>query len=462
MTSLGTHPTATAVLHAAEQLADVAWEDLDAVGLLESTAALARVKCLVDGALVQLADRLEASGAAERVGWADAKDFLTHVTGGRKGSGGGLVRVAKKTRRLAEVRAALVAGEISLAQAGVIGTRVSTLPQAQEFREQAAEKMLQLVDQEGLDATDLDRAFPRVVRDLDPDGSLLSADLEKERAERGAHHARYLTFTPDTLGGVRIKGYATIEDVELVKTTLVPLSAPVTTEPGACGGDPDPGRYQLDDNGHRKTRGCPDPECGHTGRDPREAGARLWDALVEACRRLQATDSVPHAHGTTARIIVTVGLDQLTDPRDGHLVDGGLLPSGDRLSTAAVRKLACDADIIPAVLGTDGEILDLGRSQRLVTRPLWTALVLRDRHCAFPGCTRPPIACDAHHVQHWADGGSTSLDNLVLLCRKHHTVTHHTPWHVAIDSRTRRPVWTPPPPADLRTHHPPPRPPLVA
>ena len=85
----------------------------------------------------------------------------------------------------------------------------------------------------------------------------------------------------------------------------------------------------------------------------------------------------------------------------------------------------------PRVLGTEGQVLDVGRTSRLVTTGIWTALVLRDRHCAFPGCTRLPIACDAHHIIHWADGGATSLDNLILLCRKHHTLTHQTPWQVA-------------------------------
>ncbi len=175
---------------------------------------------------------------------------------------------------------------------------------------------------------------------------------------------------------------------------------------------------------------------------------------------------MPHAHGTTARITVTIPLQQLLDQPDGHLHDGGHLPSGDRLSVAAVRRLACDAEIIPAVLGTQGQVLDVGRSQRLVTTGIWNALVLRDRHCAFPGCTRLPIACDAHHIVHWAEGGPTSLDNLVLLCRKHHTITHQTPWQVQIEPGSRRPVWIPPPQVDLRdrfSYHPArPRPPLVA
>jgi hypothetical protein len=86
--------------------------------------------------------------------------------------------------------------------------------------------------------------------------------------------------------------------------------------------------------------------------------------------------------------------------------------------------------------------------RRLVTTALWKALVLRDAHCAFPGCRRPPIACDAHHIIHWIDDGDTSLDNLVLLCRTHHTIIHTTPWQVRLNPIDRRPEFIPPPTVD--------------
>ena len=91
--------------------------------------------------------------------------------------------------------------------------------------------------------------------------------------------------------------------------------------------------------------------------------------------------------------------------------DGIDLPPG------VLRRLACDAEVIPAVLGTRCEVLDVGRTRRLVTTPLWLALIARDRHCTFPGCTRPPVMCHAHHLTHWADGGTTSLTNLALSLR---------------------------------------------
>jgi hypothetical protein len=140
------------------------------------------------------------------------------------------------------------------------------------------------------------------------------------------------------------------------------------------------------------------------------------------------------------RVVVTIGLQDL---RQG--VGFGTLDTGERISAWALRRLACDAELVPGVLGSRGEILDVGRAQRLVTAVIFTALVLRDRHCAFPGCRRPPIACDAHHVVSWLDGGLTSLDNLALLCRAHHTLMHNSGWRMRINPHDRRPEFRPPP-----------------
>ncbi|MBK6300406.1 MAG: DUF222 domain-containing protein [Actinomycetales bacterium] len=105
--------------------------------------------------------------------------------------------------------------------------------------------------------------------------------------------------------------------------------------------------------------------------------------------------------------------------------DRGRLNSGGSLiAPETVRRLACDANVIPTVLGSRGEVLDLGRSTRLATPGQLAALWLRDRGCSFPGCTTPAHWCDAHHLVHWADGGTSGLTNLALLCGRHHSVVH--------------------------------------
>jgi hypothetical protein len=117
---------------------------------------------------------------------------------------------------------------------------------------------------------------------------------------------------------------------------------------------------------------------------------------------------------------------------------------GSPLSAVAARRLACDAAILPAVLGGGGQVLDVGRERRLFTGPLRRALILRDRGCAFPGCDRPPRWADGHHMIHWADGGETTLHNAVLLCGHHHRLIHHSPWQVRLNPADGLPEFIPP------------------
>jgi Domain of unknown function (DUF222) len=122
-------------------------------------------------------------------------------------------------------------------------------------------------------------------------------------------------------------------------------------------------------------------------------------------------------------VIVTIGLDDLRDrTRPGTLIGG--LDGGTLLGPETVRKLACDAGIIPALLGGNGQLLDLGAARRAFTSAQHRALWLRDRHCTFPGCTTPGTWADAHHIRHWVDGGDTDLANGTLLCGRHHTIVH--------------------------------------
>jgi hypothetical protein len=102
------------------------------------------------------------------------------------------------------------------------------------------------------------------------------------------------------------------------------------------------------------------------------------------------------------------------------------------ISAATARRLACDARVIPVVLGSAGEPLDVGRSSYPVTLPIWRALVARDGGCAFHGCGRPPEWTEAHHIVHWEDGGETSVTNCCLLCDHHHRVVHHQGWDVQL------------------------------
>ena len=122
-----------------------------------------------------------------------------------------------------------------------------------------------------------------------------------------------------------------------------------------------------------------------------------------------------------------------TTPGAGH---GGALSCMDftgPVDPREIRRIACDADIIPAVLGGEGEILDLGRARRLFTRAQRKAITARDGGCAAPGCTIPATWCEVHHIDHWEHGGPTDVDNGVLLCSHHHHAVHAGWWEIDVD-----------------------------
>ena len=149
-------------------------------------------------------------------------------------------------------------------------------------------------------------------------------------------------------------------------------------------------------------------------------GARRADALVEAVRRgVSSPGEAPKSD--KAQVHVTIPLSTLLG-QDPH--GGATTMTGQVLAPSVARRMACDAGIIPVVLGGDGEILDMGRSVRLFTPGQRRAVWLRDGGCTYPGCTMPPQWCDAHHVDWWSRGGASDIDNAALLCQRHHTKVH--------------------------------------
>jgi hypothetical protein len=163
----------------------------------------------------------------------------------------------------------------------------------------------------------------------------------------------------------------------------------------------------------------PTPDCP----DLRTSDQRRADALVDICRRAAAAGGAAPAT-TKAAVYVTVDFHDLQN-RSGA---GTTLATGQLLAPETIRKIACDATIIPVVLGTESEVLDVGRARRLFTPAILHAMWLRDQGCTIPGCGAPPFWADAHHIIHWVDGGQTSLTNAALLCGRHHTIAHQRGW----------------------------------
>ena len=140
--------------------------------------------------------------------------------------------------------------------------------------------------------------------------------------------------------------------------------------------------------------------------------------MCELIERYPA-ESLPKTGAVNATIVVRIDLDAFL----GRLEKAGILDTGDRISPGMARKLACEAGIIPAVLGGNSEVLDLGRSRRLFSQAQRLALTLRDGGCAAEGCDRTH-GLHAHHLQPWAHGGTTDLTNGLSLCHWHHMRAH--------------------------------------
>jgi Domain of unknown function (DUF222)/HNH endonuclease len=211
-------------------------------------------------------------------------------------------------------------------------------------------------------------------------------DQGLREAER-ARDRRRLTVTTTTFGMVRVDGDLDPENGETVLTALRALL------------DADRGRIRTEAS---------------------TPAQRRADALGEICRRWLDGADRPSVGGERPHVTVIVDLDAL-EGRGGTRSE---LDHTGPIHPEVVRRLACDATVSRVLSKGASEPLDVGRRTPVVPSALRRAVVVRDRHCRFPGCDRPPPWCDAHHVTHWANGGPTALANLVLLCRRHHRLVH--------------------------------------
>ncbi|MFM6848628.1 MAG: DUF222 domain-containing protein [Terrabacter sp.] len=161
------------------------------------------------------------------------------------------------------------------------------------------------------------------------------------------------------------------------------------------------------------------PDVERRVADPRPPATRRADAALELIQRAVAA---PQGVTRTPRtkLVVTISMEALLD----RLRGAGVADNDEVLSASTVRRVACEAEILPTVLGGPSQVLDIGRTDRYFTPAQRLAMALRDHGCSYPGCSVPPQWCDAHHVVHWLHGGATDLCNGALLCGRHHTIVH--------------------------------------
>ena len=170
----------------------------------------------------------------------------------------------------------------------------------------------------------------------------------------------------------------------------------------------------------------------------RSLSQRRADALADMARESLAADPGSVA-GTAVTMLVTVSLDALTSGMGTASVAG----IDEPICAGTARRLAASAELIPVVLGTRSEPLDVGRSLRLFTEAQRRALAVRDGGCIWPGCDAPPAWCEVAHLDPWILGGPTNLDNGALMCSAHHHRFDRDGWALRRDDGI--PYLIPPP-----------------
>ncbi|MFE5334560.1 DUF222 domain-containing protein [Isoptericola sp. NPDC056573] len=227
---------------------------------------------------------------------------------------------------------------------------------------------------------------------------------DPESDERGYAHAREKEFVDlsPTWDGYHLAGFLTEEHGQVLRAALDAVSGR-------------PGAGETRTPAQRRAQALADLarvtlDTGSVGSGSAVRPHLTVTVSVTELRRLLSSDGAIDVGSSTTSWAESLGVDP------AEFVDGrGPLPP------SLLRRIVCDSEVTRVVLGPESQVLDVGRARRTVTGQLRRAVVARDRRCTWPGCDEPPSRCEVHHaVTHWADGGSTSVDNSALLCWHHH------------------------------------------
>jgi hypothetical protein len=296
-------------------------------------------------------------------------------------------------RRWVRLGAAVGEGAVTVPQARVIAAALDDLPRAEVGEEvlgRAEEALIGYAAEHGPRA--LRRLGRRILEVAAPDECDVQEAKALEREERHAEAVASLSMHPLGDGTTRLSGRVPDPVAERLLTYLDAFTSPR----------------------HRAALGVATGVEGPQG--PRRRRAEAFAAFLEAAD----PDRMPLHGGDATTVIVTIDEGVLA----GRLAGVGLIGE-DPIGAGQLRRLACTAEILPAVLGTDSQILDLGRSSRLFKPHQRKAMALRDKRCRAEGCTVSAARCEAHHVaKAWAAGGRTDLADGVLLCPWHHHRAH--------------------------------------
>lgn len=277
---------------------------------------------------------------------------------------------------------------------------------------------------------ELRRLGQRVFEYIDPDRAERHEGQLLEAAERRAleQSRLFLRRRGDgtTSGAFRLPDF----QADMLRTALDAIISPRRRHldvgsDGDAGGDRDTGdarRGDLRAAGVVSEADSRDEE--HREPETRPYPVRLGQALGELIEHLPVGE-LPQAGGVAATICVTIDHRRLLEA-----TGAATLSSGTTISAAQTRRLACNAGVLPMILGGESRVLDLGRSRRFHSRAQRIAIGTVQHGCIWPGCDRPPQQCEIHHPHAWSQGGHTNLD-AAMVCSRHHHLAHQE-WDIRI------------------------------
>jgi Domain of unknown function (DUF222)/HNH endonuclease len=291
------------------------------------------------------------------------------------------VAVARQLADLPLATEAFADGDISYPHAAMIARTAEKLGDKMEAN---AETILVTAAKE-LDLGQLRVVSLKLQHLMDPDSVL---DETNE-----SHERRFLSLSQTLDGVFYLNGRLDSEGGAILQTALNALGGPPTAE------------------------------------DKRTPKQRRADLLVELARQQLDGGNLPEVGGQRPHLAVTVSMATLANQPGSPAAE---LEWAQPIPAETARRLACDAAVTPVFLGSESSQPRADKTTRVISGSQRKALVVRDKGCRFPGCDRPADWTDAHHLKHWADGGETVMDNLLLLCRRHHRKVHEEGWRLGI------------------------------
>jgi Domain of unknown function (DUF222)/HNH endonuclease len=337
-----------------------------------------------------------------REGWAQwgcksCAHWISHQCGIAPGAAREHVRVARRLEELPLVRGAFERGELSYSKARAL-TRVENIEREQDLLDLARHATASQLER-------LVRGHRRVLR--------------TERAAAGGQPARWVYVEHDDDGALLLTARLPAEEGALVLAALDAARDQLVAA-DVPAGTPPPATHPSSRAEHESvSAGTPSSPADVSAGTPVPRGPKARaDALLALADGYLAGGRGSRTGGDRYQVLLHVDTATLTGG-DGERCE---IDHGPPLAAPTARRLACDASLV-RVLERDGMPLDVGRKTRSIPPALRRALAARDGGCRFPGCTSHRFV-DAHHIEHWADGGRTKLDNLVLLCRHHHRLLH--------------------------------------